>query len=809
LKTFTFTYRLVILFVGIYSNFFSQEIKFTNPHGFPLKTKKVVIHNKNNDTLITNQKGTIKLKRTTYDSISFLDKNTPILTKKKTELENSKYVFSITSFNENALPEFETNADKNSQIPSLLKTINHETITSDRIYNSNVATGAELLLLSDGVTIQKSQAGGGSPIIRGFEANRVLLMVDGVRMNNAIYRGGHLQNSLTVDPFIIEHCDVIYGPSAVTYGSDAIGGVVHYKTIDPQLSTKKDSLLYTGNYFARINTATNENSHHFHFNIGKHNWASFSSVTYKQFGDIKMGEVRNHGFEDWGITDHIIYRVNNADSIIDNGTPLHQKNVGFEQIDLTQKICFKPSERLSFIYNGQLSNSTDISRFDQLNNRDSLDLPQFSRWDYGPQIRWMNSLTIKYHRKTKLFDQISSIISHQNIEESRITRRFQSNLEDRNIENLTVLGANVQAIKKIGNFSNISYGIESYYNVVSSQGLTTNIITENTSSMNSRYPDGGSTLEMNSVFALYNYQKKHFSLLGGLRYTDNDISASYLDTSFAPLFSSFSNKSQSLNGSLNLSVYPHLNTKINLDLSTGFRAPNIDDLGKIFTKDQFIVIPNNTLKPENAYNVSLGIKQKINFFSKAVKVNFYAVGYVTLLDNVIVKDEYLLNQTNSLEYNNAWYTILANQNKGNALVYGFNNSIDIYFYEKIIFHSGLSYTKGFMRSDQSPFGHIPPLVGNVSLKYNHTNWQFSVFSFFNGAKMIEDFGPANVDNPLEATFVGYPKWLTLNSRLNYVLNNKIELAIGGYNLLDIHYKTFASGISAPGRSLLVTIKLNY
>ena len=112
-------------------------------------------------------------------------------------------------------------------------------------------------------------------------------MIDGVRMNNAIYRGGHLQNSLTIDPFIIENCDIIYGPSAVSYGSDAIGGVIHYKTIDPQLSTKKDSSFHKGSYFARINSGTKENSHHFHFNIGKYNWASLSSVTYKQFCELQ------------------------------------------------------------------------------------------------------------------------------------------------------------------------------------------------------------------------------------------------------------------------------------------------------------------------------------------------------------------------------------------------------------------------------------------------------------------------------------------------------------------------------------------
>ena len=72
-----------------------------------------------------------------------------------------------------------------------------------------------MLELSPGIRIQKSQGGGGSPAIRVFEANRVLIVVDGVRMNNAIYRSGHLQNSITVDPNNIDRVEIILSIVAV------------------------------------------------------------------------------------------------------------------------------------------------------------------------------------------------------------------------------------------------------------------------------------------------------------------------------------------------------------------------------------------------------------------------------------------------------------------------------------------------------------------------------------------------------------------------------------------------------------------
>ena len=111
-------------------------------------------------------------------------------------------------------------------------------VSNKDIQNSTSQTTADILAEVPGIKIQKTQFGGGSPVIRGMEANRILLVVDGVRMNNAIYRKGHLQNSITVSPNLLERIEVIFGPSSVVYGSDALGGVIHYYTRTPKTSEK-------------------------------------------------------------------------------------------------------------------------------------------------------------------------------------------------------------------------------------------------------------------------------------------------------------------------------------------------------------------------------------------------------------------------------------------------------------------------------------------------------------------------------------------------------------------------------------------
>ena len=108
-----------------------------------------------------------------------------------------------------------------------------EVISSKSILQSNPINAADILQKSGAVTVQMSQSGGGSPIIRGFEANRILLVVDGVRLNNAIFRSGHLQNMISTSPYVIDNIDLVFGPASVKYGSDALGGVIHMHTKKP------------------------------------------------------------------------------------------------------------------------------------------------------------------------------------------------------------------------------------------------------------------------------------------------------------------------------------------------------------------------------------------------------------------------------------------------------------------------------------------------------------------------------------------------------------------------------------------------
>ena len=142
----------------------------------------------------------------------------------------------------NKLDEIVISASKFSQN---LKEISQRVvfISSEDVVLSNPQTSADLLSSSGNVYIQKSQLGGGSPMIRGFSTNRLTLSVDGVRLNNAIFRGGNIQNVISIDPFNIQNTEIVLGSSSVIYGSDAIGGAMNFQTKKPVFS-ESDSIFF-------------------------------------------------------------------------------------------------------------------------------------------------------------------------------------------------------------------------------------------------------------------------------------------------------------------------------------------------------------------------------------------------------------------------------------------------------------------------------------------------------------------------------------------------------------------------------------
>jgi len=700
-------------------------------------------------------------------------------------------------------------------------------IKSEDLFISSPSSGAEMLELSPGVRIQKSQGGGGSPIIRGFEANRVLIVVDGVRMNNAIYRSGHLQNSITIDPSNIERAEVIFGSSSVGYGSDAMGGVIHYYTKNPIL---KNSEKISSSFTTNFNSANNSVSNNFNTNYSADNWGSITSISISKYGDIKMGKKRNHGYSYWGLTpifsQNSRYKFYAEPSI--NFDESIQKNTGYSQVDLFQKFLFRIGDDNLLNLNIQFSESSDIDRYDQLNILKDNSL-KFSEWYYGPQKRLLISPSLRIFPKKKFMDKGVITFGFQKINESRIKRKFNSLNRSHQIEDLKVLSLNGDFDTSFNNGHTLSYGIETTYNHNYSKAYDrvldvdgNNIVgVSKKFAIPTRYPSDGSSYASFASYVNWSWNMSEFFTFNiGTRLTFTKLKASWNDViSVNPQLSRVNLNSEALTTTVSMKLRPSNKIQINTVLSSGFRNPNIDDIGKIRENNGLLVVPNTFLKPEYAYNLDLGVDYK-----SLDNKNYLSIrGFSTIISRHIGRAEYIVfsdittPDTSTIIYNNEEVTTIANKNLGNRFIHGF--SIDGFnnLSRSLKIDYSLTYTKGDNNETYGPLPSISPLFGSLSLDYVKNDLTIKAVYKFSDSKDPSEYSIGGEDGLDETPyiigedglkdFLGTPSWsdFSIYASLNISPNSTLRLGIT--NIFDIHYRTFASGISAPGRSFQAGLNL--
>jgi hemoglobin/transferrin/lactoferrin receptor protein len=674
-------------------------------------------------------------------------------------------------------------------------------IKRSEIRHANVQTTPTLLEQTGKVYVQRSQGGGGSPVIRGFEASRVLLVVDGVRMNNAIYRSGHLQNLITVDNNMLQSLEVMFGPASTLYGSDALGGVIVMNTIKPKLNSIGGSAL------VRYSSANNEATGHADFSIGGKKFASLTSITYSDFKDTRQGDYKNPFYGNPWDRNQYVTRINGQDSIVNNKDRNIQKFSGYTQVDLMQKVLFQQSKHVSHLLNLQYSNSSNIPRYDRLTDTRNGAL-RFAEWSYGPQQRAFAAYQLSIDSANTFFDELKLNASYQDIEESRLQRSYRNNNRQERVEKVNVAGVSLDIRKFLGRHE-VTAGIDGQYNNVNSTAQSRNINTGALAPLDTRYPDGGSTMLLAAVYAqhLWKIIPGKLVLNDGLRLNYTQLDAKFNNKDFFPFpFNTASQQNTAVSGNLGLICMPSTRWRIALGSSTGFRAPNVDDLAKVFesVSGSRLVVPNTNLRPEYTYNVDVNLSY---FVGDKLKIE--ADGFYTWFDNAIVVDKFSLRGQDSILYNGNYTGIAAAQNKANAKIYGFSSWMTIKCNEHVSIYGGVTYTRGVYNDaagKETPLDHIPPVYGKVGILYQQCGFRGEAFSLFNGAKRIQDYSPSGEDNLQYATVNGMPAWYTLNVRTSYQVTRAFLVSAALENVLDYNYRTFSSGISSPGRNLVLTAR---
>lgn len=663
----------------------------------------------------------------------------------------------------------------------------------------------DVLINTGAAFVQKSQQGGGSPVIRGFEASRVLLMVDGVRMNNAIYRAGHLQNIITIDNMALDRMEVLYGPSSTIYGSDALGGVITMYTKNPSLSASNKTVV-KGSLTARYATAINEARGNAIVNVGGKQWASFTSFTFGSFGDMIQGKERREEYPDFGKKFFIVERINNRDSAVMNPDPEKQVASGYKQLDVTQKFLYQPSENIQHVLNLQFSNTSDVPRYDRLTENVN-GVPGYAEWYYGPQKRNMAAYHFTASKLDHFFGSIKVTASYQGIDESRMSRKFRSNNKDYRWEQVNIFGINADA-KHYSGKNEIQLGAESYNNYVRSTAERKNISTGVASRIQTRYSDGPTSMGYHGLYAQHTLKiNDRFTLNDGVRLNLVKLDAVFADTSIMKLpFKENRQTNGAITGNIGLVYTDPKNFRAAVLVSSGFRAPNVDDMSKVFESTPgTLIVPNPGIKPEYTYNAEL------NFNKYTDKLSVGGSVFFTLFRDAIVMDEFLYNGEESIYYDGVNSKVLAAQNKAKASIHGFSANVAYRLLSRTSIDGVFTYTKGNYTHAGAiqPLDHIPPVYGRISVKHAQKKWNAEFFSLFNGWKRIDDYNSNGEDNKQYATPDGMPSWATFNIRGAVNIGKKLKAQLAVENLLDKNYRYFASGISAAGRNFVITLSQQF
>jgi hemoglobin/transferrin/lactoferrin receptor protein len=377
-------------------------------------------------------------------------------------------------------------------------------------------------------------------------------------------------------------------------------------------------------------------------------------------------------------------------------------------------------------------------------------------------------------------------------------------------EHVDAISFNLDLEKKLHSKTTLYYGIEYLFNKVGSTGKEENIGT-NTSVPNvTRYPNGATWQSFAGYASLKYKPNDTFVFQSGLRYNQVIANADFTENNvFLNLpFNDATVNTGALTGTAGITWSPNDLLQWKLNASTAFRAPNIDDIGKVFDSEPgSVVVPNKDLEAEYAYGGELGLK--LNFNDKVV---LDMATYYTFLDNALIRRDFEINGETEILYDGELSTVQAIQNASKAWIYGFEVGLEINFSRHLKLRSQYNIMGGTEDNEgiEVPVRHVAPNFGRTHLVWKKNKLVCDAFLVYNNSLSFGQLAPSEIAKDyiyaLDADGNPFaPAWHTLNLRTQYHYNEKLLFTASLENITDQRYRPYSSGISAAGRNLILAL----
>lgn len=631
------------------------------------------------------------------------------------------------------------------------------TIVGDEVLlDSVVRTTPEALTNQPGIWVQKTTHGGGSPIIRGLVGNQVLLMVDGIRLNNATYRYGPNQYLSGVDPGLIERIEAVRGSGSVLYGSDALGGVVQVLSKTPGFSL--DGVRVQGLVSGQWMSGGMERSARADLELGGERVAFLAGFSERRYGDVIAGG-------DLGTLSPTGYDARTADA----------------------KLLLRTGSTGLLTAAFQLSTQDEVPRYDQLA------LGAYLTNEYDPQTRQLTYLKWESFSTSRWTRSLRVTGSFDRSVEGLLLQQAGSPKVRSQRDEVDTFGLVAEVASDPSPAWQAQSGVEYYSGRVGSTASETDPASGGTRNLRGSYADGSTSSSL-AAFTNHQVQWKGFRFSGGLRF--NAVTVSVEDA----LFGSQDVRPSAWVGQLGVmyDLAPWLRAVASTN--SGFRAPNVDDLSKFGAVESTVFeIPSSALAPERSWTVEAGLKFSGKGASGAV------TAYQTRLSDLIDRVPATYDGSGFVDGRRVYQK----QNVGDALLRGLEAEADVSLSPALRAFGNLTWTWGENRTTGAPMRRIPPLYATVGLHYRHAaGWWLKGEVATAGEQdrlAAGDRSDPRISSRLvDGVMPGWTCW-NLHGGIQY---RSVRIQATLRNLFDEAYRVYASGVDEYGRSARVMVVLD-
>lgn len=636
------------------------------------------------------------------------------------------------------------NPQESIHIPYSVSNINRKSLD-----DFSPRTTPEALTNMNGLFVQKTNHGGGSPFIRGLTGNQTLLLIDGIRLNNSIYRYGPNQYLNTIDAFTIDRIEVAKGTGSVQYGTDAMGGALQIFTKSPVFNFEKST--FRGRVYGKYMTGDMEKTGRSELEFSSKKYAALIGATYRNFGDIIGGKATGK-----------------------------QTPSGYNEYAFNVKITAALKNNI------QLTLANQFNRQQHVPVYHKVVLENYLLNEFDPQQRMLTYARLNIQQNVKLFNQLRVIASWQNNIEGRVSQKSGSSLMIRERDRVNTFGFTFDFNSEFSSVWTVNSGVEIYHDRVGSS--RTEINTSGAGlPVNKRglYPDD-SKYGNYSIFTLHHLNFRKWILDGGIRF--NSFSINITDNTLGKV----NLEPEAL--VFNTALMYKINRRHHVygTFSSGYRAPNIDDLGTLGIVDFRYEVPTSDLSPEKSQNYELGYK--LNWQKLSGTVAIYRMNLSDLITRIKEDGRFIDG-----------YQVYKKENTEEAFIRGFEAALNWKALDQLEINSGISSTYGQNMTKNEPLRRIPPLNGRLACTYKFRQ-MFASTEFLFASKQDRLASGDVSDNRIPQG--GTPGWQLINLFAGYQFAS-VKLNTGIQNVFNEDYRTHGSGINNVGRSAFLSIDYSF